>query len=174
MAEPEAAAPPPAAAKGGGGKILPILLGLNTVLLGGVLFFAMKKPAPAAATASAAAPETDPKVDENGKPLPPSDQPGPPLRLENFIIQLRTADTERYVRVAFDLELRTEADKEVVTPRLAIIRDAVIRYFSDRTLDELRGSEGMDRVKTDMMKKLDEIVPGKRIKNIYLVDFIVQ
>jgi flagellar FliL protein len=89
--------------------------------------------------------------------------PGPILKLENFVIQLRGVDQDRYVRVAFDMEVGGDADREVVQARLPQIRDSVITYFSDRTLDELRGSEGIDRTKSALMKRLDEVVPGRRI-----------
>ena len=100
--------------------------------------------------------------------------PGPILKLENFVIQLKTVDTDRYVRLAFDLEVGSETDKEAVTAHLSHIRDLVISYFADRTLDELRGSEAMERTKATLIKRIDEIVPGRRIKNIFITDFIVQ
>jgi flagellar FliL protein len=163
--------------KGGGSKLLPIMLIMNTALIGGVLFFVMKKPAaaPAATGDHAAAAEGDDKG-EHGEPKEKGafTPPGPILKLENFVIQLKTVDTDRYVRLAFDLEVGNEKDKEAVTAHLSHIRDLVISYFADRTLDELRGSEAMERTKATLIKRLDEIVPGHRIKNIFVTDFIVQ
>lgn len=157
----------PAPAGGGGSKMLPILLVMNTLLIAGVLVFVMKKPA---ATAPAPAPQGT-----GGAPAsPPIEVPGPMLKLENFIIQIKTSEAERYVRMAFDLELKGEPDRELVTQRTSQIRDAVIAYFSDRTLEELRGSDGMLVVKQNLLKKVDELVPGQRVKAIYITDFIVQ
>ena len=100
--------------------------------------------------------------------------PGPILKLENFVIQLKTVDQDRYVRLAFDVEVATEDDKNAIVAHLSHIRDLVIAFFADRTLDELRGSEAMERTKATLIKKIDEIVPGKRIKNLFITDFIVQ
>ena len=163
--------------KGGGGKLLPIMLIMNTALIGGVLFFVMKKPAaaPAPAGEHAAAAEGDDKGEHGeGKEKGAFTPPGPILKLENFVIQLKTVDTDRYVRLAFDLEVGNEKDKEAVTAHMSHIRDLVIQYFADRTLDELRGSEAMERTKATLIKRIDEIVPGHRIKNIFVTDFIVQ
>lgn len=173
-AKEESAAPAP---KAGGSKLVPVLMMLNTLLVGGVLVFVMKKQAPVAVVApAAAAAEGDPakdgaKGDEKGKP--PAG-PGPMVKLENFVIQLKAVDAERYVRVAFDLEVTAEPDKDVIQARLSMIRDSIISYFSDRTLDELRGSDGMDNIKQTLKKRLDTIVPGGRIKAIYITDFIIQ
>jgi flagellar FliL protein len=170
----------PAKGGGGGSKLLPVMLIMNTALIGGVLFFVMKKPAaaPAAAGEHGAATEGDEKGEhgEAGEPGAKGAfvQPGPILKLENFVIQLKTVDTDRYVRLAFDLEVGNDKDKEAVTAHMSHIRDLVIQYFADRTLDELRGSEAMERTKATLIKRIDDIVPGHRIKNIFVTDFIVQ
>lgn len=104
----------------------------------------------------------------------PSGAPGPILKLENFIIQLRGTDTDRYVRVAFDLELTAEADRGAIQARMPHIRDAIISYFSDRSLDELRGSEGMDRIKQAVAKKLDDILAAHRVRSVFITELVIQ
>jgi flagellar protein FliL len=166
----------------GGSKLVPILMVMNTLLVGGVLMFVMKKQpvavvAPAAAGEHAkagegkeGAPAGEHPVGKDGKPL----GPGHMVKLENFVIQLKAVDAERYVRVAFDIEVGAQTDEDVIKPRISHIRDSIIGYFSDRTLDELRGSDGMDNIKQTLKKRLDTIVPGNRIKAIFITDFIIQ
>ena len=179
-AKPEAPAP----AKSGGSKIVPILMIMNTLLVAGVLVFVMKKQAPASAAASASAAsaaegehgggEHGGGEHGGGEHGDKGGGPGPMVKLENFVIQLKAMDAERYVRVAFDLEVAAETDKDIIQNRLSQIRDSIISYFSDRTLDELRGSDGMDHIKQTLLKRLDAIVPGHRVKAIYITDFIIQ
>jgi len=154
----EGGAPPPKPT--GNNKLMPIILIVNTVLMGSVLAVVMlrKPPSPVvAASAEHGEEEGKAKEGEHGKEGEAQGEkgkegesvegaPGPILKLENFIIQLRGSDSDRYVRVAFDLELVSESDRSAVTARMPHIRDAIIAYFSDRSLDELRGSEGMDRI----------------------------
>ena len=140
-------------------------------MMGAVLFMVMRKPA---ASAPASVEPAAPSEHGEAAGAPHGPGPGPVLKLENFVIQLRGVDQDRYVRVAFDVEVTTDADKEVVQTRLPQIRDSVITYFSDRTLDELRGSDGIERTKTALMKRLEEIVPGRRIRALYVTDFIIQ
>jgi len=144
---------------------------VNVVMMGAVLFMVMRKPA---ASAPASVEPAAPSEHGEAAGAPHGPGPGPVLKLENFVIQLRGVDQDRYVRVAFDVEVTTDADKEVVQTRLPQIRDSVITYFSDRTLDELRGSDGIERTKTALMKRLEEIVPGRRIRALYVTDFIIQ
>jgi flagellar protein FliL len=164
----------PVPAKKSGSKVLPALAVLNTLLIAGVVVYVMKRPAapaPAAAGAAAVAAAEKP-AGEHGKGG--LEAPGPTLKLENFIIQLRTTESERYVRVAFDIELASEADRDGVVARTSQIRDAVISYFADRTLEELRGSDGMDHIKQALLKRLDDVVTGHRLRAIYITEFIVQ
>jgi flagellar FliL protein len=176
MATNEEAAPAPVPAPAprlGGSKLVPLILVVNVAMMGAVLFMVMRKPsasAPAPASAEAPAPSEHGEAAAGGHGA----GPGPVLKLENFVIQLRGVDQDRYVRVAFDVEVTTDADKEVVQARLPQIRDSVITYFSDRTLDELRGSEGIERTKLALVKRLDEIVPGRRVRALYITDFIIQ
>ena len=174
MATNEEAAPAPVPAPAprlGGSKLVPLILVVNVAMMGAVLFMVMRKPsASAPASVEAPAPSEHGEAAAGGH----GPGPGPVLKLENFVIQLRGVDQDRYVRVAFDVEVTTDVDKEVVQARLPQIRDSVITYFSDRTLDELRGSEGIERTKLALVKRLDEIVPGRRVRALYITDFIIQ
>ena len=174
MATNEEAAPAPVPAPAprlGGSKLVPLILVVNVAMMGAVLFMVMRKPsASAPASVEAPAPSEHGEAAAGGH----GPGPGPVLKLENFVIQLRGVDQDRYVRVAFDMEVGSDGDKEVVQTHLPQIRDSIITYFSDRSLDELRGSEGIERTKSALMKRLDEVVPGRRIHALYITDFIIQ
>ena len=191
---------PAAKPAGGNNKLMPIILIVNTVLMGAVLAVVMlrKPPAPVAAAHADHGEEDEKgkgkdkdkeKEGEGGEHGAKSGEggehgakeaekvegaPGPILKLENFIIQLRGSDSDRYVRVAFDLELTAESDRAPVVARMPHIRDSVISYFSDRSLDELRGSEGMDRIKTAVSKRLDEILAANRVRAVFITELVIQ
>ena len=176
MAQNEEAAPAAAEAttpRAGGNKLVPIMLVVNVAMMGAVLLMVMRRPA-ASAPASSEPAASSGHGEATSAGHVSGAAPGPILKLDNFVIQLRGVDQDRYVRVAFDMEVGSDGDKEVVQARLPQIRDSIITYFSDRTLDELRGSEGIERTKTALMKRLDEVVPGRRVHALYITDFIIQ
>lgn len=176
--EEAASAQAPAAPKSGGGnKLVFIILGMNVLMMAAVLFVVLRKPAgpaPAHAATPASAEKAEGPTGEHAPGAPSPPKPGPILKLENFVIQLRGVDQDRYVRVSFDIEVSADIDREAVQARLPQIRDSIITFFSDRTLDELRGSEGIERTKVSIMKRMEEIVPGRRVRAIYITDFIIQ
>ncbi|MGD0835734.1 MAG: flagellar basal body-associated FliL family protein [Polyangia bacterium] len=181
-------------------KLVPAILVANTVLMGAVLgVVLLRKPeagSPAPPTALKAAPSAERGKAAEGKEgshgkgggsesgestgqgesaaADPAGAPGPMLKLENFIIQLRGTDTDRYVRVAFDLELTSEADRAPLQAHMPHIRDAIITYFSDRSIDELRGSEGMERVKAAVAKRLDDLLGSMRVRAVFITELVIQ
>jgi flagellar FliL protein len=160
---------------GGNSKLIFIVLGMNVLMMGVVMFVVMRKPAghaPAQVETAPASEKSEGPAGERAAPGTP--KPGPILKLENFVIQLRGVDQDRYVRISFDIEVSAEIDRDAVQTRLPQIRDSVISFFSDRTLDELRGSEGIERTKMSIMKRMEEIVPGRRVRALYITDFIIQ
>ena len=175
-------------------KILPLMLVIHTLLLAGVLVFVMKRPSAQAAPGKAEHGEKakgehgeSGEKSEKGKSEKAeggehaaegehgeADGVGPTLRLDAFIVQVRSADGDRYAHITIEVEVGSEGDKKAIESRMPRIRDSVIAYLSDRTEDELRGSEGLGQMKAALTKKLDELVPGHRIRGLFTTEFIIQ
>jgi flagellar basal body-associated protein FliL len=185
--------------KPGGGLGL-ALQGVNTLLLVAVLALQVLKPGGAAkpkaeggehAAAEAAKPEghgaegEDTKGAEghgeakgeegHGEAKPGEGKPGgATVQIADFVVHLRDPETDRYAKMTIDLELKAEKDKEAFNAKMPAIREALITYFSDLTINDLRGSEALGRTKRDLLARIDEVVPGKRIKALILSDFVAQ
>lgn len=183
MAEEEETAGEKVAAKGNS-KIMPIILVVNTLLIAGVLIFVMKRPAASAGGKGEHAAKEE-HAEEKGEHGEKGDKaggahgaeeggPGPSMRLDNFIVQVRAAEGDRYAHLTMELEVGAETDKKAFETRMPRIRDSVIGYLADRSEDELRGSEGLGQVKEALLKKIDEIVPGHRIRGLFITEFIIQ
>jgi flagellar FliL protein len=174
---------------GGGSKVVPLLLGVNSLLLAAVLALLVLRPGGAARVGQAAEPPhgaeaghgeahgekgaRDEKRDGKGKDGKEG-LPGPTLRLPDFIVHLRDVDADRYARLSFELELPDEKAKEAVNARLPQIRDAFLAYLSDRTAEDMRGSEAMLRVKTALSQKLAEVAPAAPVRGLYVTELVVQ
>ena len=159
---------------GGGSKLVPALLAVNSLLLAAVLAAVLTRPgARHAEAAEGGAPEA--RHGEKGeKGKDGKEAPGPTVKLPDFIVHLRDADADRYARVSFELELQDEKAKEGVNARLPQIRDGILAYLTDRTADDLRGSEAMAKLKAVLARKLAEIAPGVPVRGLYVTELVVQ
>lgn len=161
----------------GGSKIVPILLGVNMLLVVGVLALFMLKgggAAPAAAHGEAKAAEGEGGGHGAEGAAGADAGPGPTTKMADFVVHLRDAEVDRYARISFEVELASEAEKakfDRFTPR---IRDGFISYLSDRTLEELRGSEQVKKVKVSLQEQLKELAPGAKVRALYITDLVIQ
>ncbi len=171
----------------GGNKLGTILQVVQTLLIAAVLVFVVKgraaeprAAAPATGDAHASAASEPSAGGEHGADAAPAEHGGghaaaggPTLKVGDLIVQLRDPEVDRYAKMSFDLEVGSEEEKNAVSPSLPRVREALISYFSDRTPEELRGSEGLAKAKKDLLEKVRDIA-GKRVKNIYISDFVAQ
>jgi len=156
-------------AKPGGSKLLPALLGVNSLMLAGVLAVLLLRPGGGKPSGSAKE-----EGHEGGKPAAKAPIIGPTQKLPDFVVHLRDTDSDRYARVSFEVEVSSEADRERLGAALPRVRDGFIAYLSDRTFDELRGSEGLGRTKEELLKRLEKTVPDVPVKGLYITDIVVQ
>jgi flagellar protein FliL len=148
---------------------LPTVLGvLNTLLTAAALAVLVLRPAAAAKPPSEAHAAEDP----GGGPAP--HLAGPTFKMADFVVHLRNTEAERYARLSLELELGAEADRDRLTPFVPRLRDAFVGYFSDRTAEELSGSEALARTKVALLKVCEDLVPGRHIRALYFTDFVVQ
>lgn len=182
-----AAAPAPAAAEKKGGGLPTILLIVNAVLLVGVLgavVMLIRKPAaPAPAAAGKEGGEAKAEGGEHGaegkseggegKAVAPPGA-GPTLRIADFVVHLRNPEVDRYARLSFELEVPGDHEKDYLKAREAQIRDAFIAYLSDRTAEDLRGSAGLELIKTALLAKCNEIARDARVRQLFITDFVIQ
>lgn len=174
MADETKEAPAPKAA-GGGSKIVPILLGVNMLLVIGVLaLFMLKGGGGGAAPAAAHGAEGAPAEGEKGAEGGPEAGPGPTTKMADFVVHLRDAEVDRYARISFEVELASDVEKAKFDKFSPRIRDGFIAYLSDRTLEELRGSEQVKKVKTSLQELFKELAPGVKVRALYITDLVIQ
>jgi flagellar basal body-associated protein FliL len=101
------------------------------------------------------------------------DAVGPIVSIEDMLVQLQPLEEDRFVRLSLGLEVDGERSETVVMHRTVEIREAILRTFAEHKPSDLQGSEGLAALKRSLMSQLHEIVPGKRIRNIYVTDFNV-
>jgi len=166
----ETEAEPEKPAKGGGSKLVAILLAVNSVMLAGVLAAVLLRSGGSARAAAAGKEEGHETSAKSEK----ANVIGPTQKVSDFVVHLRDTDTDRYARVSFEIEVGSEADKERLGAALPRVRDGFISYLSDRTFEELRGSDGLGHTKEELVKLIQKTLPDLPVKGLYITDIVVQ
>ena len=94
--------------------------------------------------------------------------------LESFTLNLLSEGGARYVKCTMQLEQNTDLLQPELDKKTAIIRDVVIRTLTSKTFEEISTAKGKERLKDELVGKINEILTDGFVKNIYFTDFVVQ
>ena len=94
-------------------------------------------------------------------------------RLEDIVIHLRNPEVDRYARLTIDVEMDRPDELKQLQDNVPRVRDAIIVALSAYTFEELRGPEGLARVKAVLRDAIDKVVPGN-VTAVYVSTFLVQ
>lgn len=99
---------------------------------------------------------------------------GPIYPMDAFIVNLLSESGSRYLKVTLDIELdKADLAAEMDTKR-SLVRDIIIRTLSAKTFEEVSTMKGKDRLKDEMVSKINEVLADGQVRNIFFTDFVVQ
>ena len=171
-------------------------LGLLVLILAGGGFFAYKKffaaPAPAA---EGEAKGKDSKKEEGGKEAKKeeagkdgkkeeggkekgagggaNDFMGPTSTM-TFVVNLADPGRPRYLKINMDMELENEAslrELESIKPK---VRDAIITHLSSKSTDQLASVGDKQKLKDEILHRLNSLMTSGKVKEVYFSEFMVQ
>lgn len=98
---------------------------------------------------------------------------GPMYPLDPFTLNLLSDSGSRYVKCTIELEQNSELLKPELDKKVAVIRDIIIRALTTKTFEEVSTQKGKERLKDELVGKINEILTDGFIKNVYFTDFVV-
>jgi len=165
------------AAKKASGGLLPIInLVLLVLVLGVGSFIAWKMmsldQATPPSTQDQAKESKDTKIPEAEDVNP--DAPPVLVDLADITINLADTDVSRFLRAKIKLEVRNEEAVPRVQQHMIKINDMVLTLLSSKTFAEIRTPQGKYDLKEDIVYRINRLVGGKPVKNMYFTDFVSQ
>ncbi len=166
MAEKKEAAKP-----GKSRKKLFIIIGIALLVIligGGVAGFLLLKNDP---------PPSDDKDPGLSVPVPDliqGEMIGPMVNIEEFIVNIISADSNRYVKASLTVELTSEKTREEVEMRMPQMRDAILLLLGNKTYEELQDLQGKRQLKAELKNKINSFLQSGKVKSVYFTNFVVQ
>ncbi len=146
-----------------------LLAAINALLLGAVFVIGMKQPRAASTWSDCGT--------TSGKGVGCEDDIGgearPIVAIDDMTVQLKSGGEDVFLQLSLGLEVDATRSQELVTRQTPRLRDAILRSVSDRTPEQLRGSEALTSLKQSLLQQVRRIVPGQRIRAVYITQFAV-
>ena len=100
---------------------------------------------------------------------------GPTVPIKDMVINLADTDDLHYLKVGIALEMK---DKKVKAEEFAVrdpqIRDLVITEFSRHTVKDVNSQAGREKIRGELLKKLNDTIGGSPLKNIFFTEYVAQ
>lgn len=93
--------------------------------------------------------------------------------LDPFILNLPQVGRQKYIRCTIDLELINEISLEDFTKISPVIRDTIIQTILAKEIQEIEFSNFKLELQRELVKKINEKLGNKLIKELYFRDFII-
>jgi len=120
-----------------------------------------------------AAPQEPQKI-EKKKKVSNMAEIGPIYPLDQFIVNLVSNNSSRYLKCKIDLELDSPELQQEVDKKLPAIRDLIIRILSSKTVEEIQTAKGKEKLKEEIKRKINEFLTTGEIRNVYFTEFVIQ
>ena len=108
------------------------------------------------------------------KPQAPPPIIGTLWPMEPYIVNLRDNNGERYLKVVLQLEMSNPellSELNLLKPKL---RDSTLDLLSTRSYQELQEFSGKQKLREDIMIRLNSFLTSGKIVRIYFTDFVIQ
>lgn len=118
--------------------------------------------------------EKDPAISVPVPDLTESAVIGPMVDIEEFIVNIISADSNHYVKTSLTVELNKEETREEVVNRMPQVRDAILLLLGNKTYEELQDLQGKKQLKAELMSKINSFLQTGKVKSVYFTNFVVQ
>ena len=115
------------------------------------------------------------KPPEPEKSLPPPKVTmGPVYPLDPFLVNLAEPGRPRFLKVVLNLELDSPAVSAELDGLKPKIRDALLTLLSSKTVGDLVTMADKERLRNEIIHRINSFVSAGKVAEVYFVEFVVQ
>jgi flagellar FliL protein len=99
------------------------------------------------------------------------------MHLETFVVNLADEDQHTFLRVGVDLGIAGEPKKAKegeAEPPMSPIRDVILGVLMATHSTDLATIEGKQKLKDQLLQKLNEHLPALHVQEIYFTEYLLQ
>jgi flagellar FliL protein len=166
-----------------------ILIVLVILMAGAAGFFGWQYFKTSKANASAQADSSHEEEEVTESPKPKHDKgkssksghkegpDGTTINFEPFLVNLADKDVSRYLRATIRVVVANKETAEKITSGEVLvskIRDAILNILCTKISADIVTSEGKEKLKKEILQKLNSFIPEEPAQDVFFTDFVVQ
>lgn len=95
--------------------------------------------------------------------------------LPEFLVNLNTGGKQvKFLKMKVTLELPNQSSLKTIEPKLPRVRDSFQIYLREIRAEDLQGSAGMERLKEELLLRINKEVYPTKVNNVLFKDILVQ
>ena len=94
--------------------------------------------------------------------------------MDPFIVNLADQGRPRYLKIKMSIESQEVKVNEEYEKRLPQLRDSILTVLSSKTYGEISDSEGKNKLREEIILKLNRLLRGFQVRTIYFTEFMIQ
>jgi flagellar FliL protein len=95
-------------------------------------------------------------------------------KMEPFLVNLVDPAQLRYLKITLHVESTQEKENEEYEKRLPQLRDAILIILSSKNYKDIMESEGKTSLREEIKTRMNQLLVGLKVQNIYFTEFVVQ
>ena len=99
---------------------------------------------------------------------------GPIFEVQEITVNIADTGGRRFLMAQFSIEVDQSKVLKEVEKKLPIIQDRLIMVLSAQSIEDLSAPNGMERVKSQLIDNLNEVLHTGEVTNIYYNRFVWQ
>jgi flagellar basal body-associated protein FliL len=106
---------------------------------------------------------------EHGGPPPPKF-----VSIDSFVVNVSDGEGDRFLKVKIDLEVSSAEVGKEIDDRMPQVKDILIGLLSSQNATTVRSMEGKDKLREQVLTRLNAVVRTGVVRQVLFTEFVVQ
>ncbi|MEW6271529.1 MAG: flagellar basal body-associated FliL family protein [Thermodesulfobacteriota bacterium] len=94
--------------------------------------------------------------------------------LDPFLANLADESGTRYLKMTLQVEFAGPEPPGQLDARMPQIRDVILTLVTSKTFADIRTPDGKERLREDVIDRMNHVLQADAVKSVYFTEFIVQ
>ena len=109
-----------------------------------------------------------------------AESPKPPvfINMESFTVNLQSADSDKFLQTAFTLQVKDDAQVELIKLHLPEVRGRLLMLLSSQKADEILSPEGKNKLAGEIIAQVNKPFEPKAapqiVTGVFFTSFVIQ